>query len=64
VKLKDRASFFLIFLEKLLNEVYLVKIKEQVGEYGRSRYTHRYAINMLPINSNNDLPNTTQKTKD
>jgi hypothetical protein len=45
--LKDRASFFSFFFEKPLYEVYLIRIKEQVGEKRSTVCTHRYADCLL-----------------
>jgi hypothetical protein len=47
--LKDRASFFFVFLEKPLGlyEVCLIRIQEQVGEKRSTVCSHRYADYLL-----------------
>ena len=47
MKLKDRASFFSFFLVKPLYEVYIIRIKEQVGERRSTVCSHRYADCLL-----------------
>jgi hypothetical protein len=47
VKLKDLASFFSFFLVKPLYEVYIIRIKEQVGERMSTVCSHKYVDCLL-----------------
>jgi hypothetical protein len=47
VKLKNLASFFSFFLVKPLYEVYIIRIKEQVGERMSTVCSHKYVDCLL-----------------